>query len=77
MNSFIPLPYCDDASFLSEAIEKLFDIVQDYVEAGLDFDFESIFEAGEQGITLEVYNRLIDIINAEIASHANEVSALY
>jgi hypothetical protein len=66
LNSFTPLPYCNDLSSLNEAIEKLFGIVQDYVEAGLDIDLELIFEAGEKGITLESYNQLIDMINAEI-----------
>lgn len=67
MKKLPSIPYCNDLSLLSSAIENLIELVQDYLEAGLDLDLDSIFEAGESGLTLGRYNEIIDAINAEIS----------
>jgi hypothetical protein len=61
------IPYCNDLSALSQSIEALIEVVQDYVESGLDIDLNEIFDIGESGITLDLYNELIDQINSKIA----------
>lgn len=61
------IPYCTDLSALSHSIEALIEIVQDYVDSGLDIDLNEIFDFGESGITLDSYNQLIDQINSKIA----------
>jgi hypothetical protein len=61
------IPYCNDLSALSQSIEALIEVVQDYVESGLDIDLNEIFDIGEAGITLDSFNELIDQINSKIA----------
>ena len=67
MKTLTPIPYCNDLSTLSQSIENLIEVVQDYVESGLDIDLNEIFDIGEAGITLDSFNELIDQINSKIA----------
>ena len=67
MKQFIPLPSCDDVSKLTDAIEHLIDVVQDYVQTGYEIDIDVIFDVAYQGLTLDLYNQLVKKLNGELA----------